>query len=187
MGKVFEGLDEGLRAFIAEQHMFFVGTAPSGSEGLINVSPKGLDTFVVLDERTVAWLDLTGSGAETIAHLRDNGRICVMFCAFQGRPRILRLYGRGEVLLPDHEAFAGLAARFDDLPGKRSIIRVRCERIADSCGYAVPRYTYEGQRDQLMRWAESKGPEGLEAYRAERNASSLDGLPALDGLTSTKP
>jgi hypothetical protein len=179
MGKTYAVIDERLTEFIEAQHLFFVATAPSGSDGLVNLSPKGLDCFRILGPRTVAYLDLTGSGIETIAHLRDNGRITIMFCAFEGPPKIVRLYGRGEAVLPGHADFADLAARYPALPGTRSIIRVELERIADSCGYAVPRYSYEGPRDQLLRWAEQKGPEGLEAYRSERNAVSLDGLRGL--------
>jgi hypothetical protein len=156
-----------------------VATAPSAG-GNVNVSPKGLDgSFAVLGPHEVAYLDLTGSGAETIAHLRDDGRICLMFCAFDGPPRIVRLHGRGEVVLPGHERFAVLAERFADLPGARSIVVVEVARVADSCGFSVPRMSFEGDRDQLVRWADNRGEEGLAAYRAEKNAVSIDGLPAL--------
>jgi hypothetical protein len=179
MGKEYSALDGSLREYIQQQHLFFVGTAPSGSEGHLNVSPKGLDTFRILDPATVAYLDLTGSGVETIAHLRENGRVTILFCALEGSPKILRLYGRGEVIDAEHAEFGTLRPLFPSLDGVRSVIRVRLERIADSCGYGVPRYRYEGERDQLLAWASRKGPEGLRDYRAERNRTSIDGLPGL--------
>lgn len=179
MAKVHAALDATLTEFIRRQHVFFVATAPLAGDGLLNLSPKGLTGFAVLGPHEVAYLDLTGSGVETIAHLRENGRIVVMFCAFEGPPRILRLQGRGEVLEPSHPDFATLRARFPELPGVRSIIRVQVERIADSCGYGVPRYVYEGERTQLVEWAERKGPDGVVAYRAENNVRSIDGLPGL--------
>ncbi|MDX2168539.1 MAG: pyridoxamine 5'-phosphate oxidase family protein [Deltaproteobacteria bacterium] len=179
MGKTFDAIDEALAAFIGAQRMFFVGSAPSGDGGHVNVSPKGHDTFRILDPHTVAYLDLTGSGVETIAHLRDNGRITFLFCAFEGPPKLVRLYGRGEVVRPGDAEFAGLAARFPALPGIRSIIRVGLERIADSCGYSVPRYAYQGERKQLTDWAERKGEDGLDTYRRARNARSIDGLKGL--------
>jgi hypothetical protein len=179
MGKVHEAIDERLAAFLAAQHVFFVATAPAGSEGHVNLSPKGLDTFRILGPRSVAYLDLTGSGVETIAHLRQNGRITLLFCAFGGPPKIVRLYGRGEVLEPEHGEFAALAGRFPRLDGVRAVIRVALERIADSCGYAVPAYEYRGERRQLLDWAENRGPQALEAYRRENNARSIDGLPGV--------
>lgn len=179
MGKTFDAIDESLATFINAQRLFFVGSAPRGGDGHVNVSPKGHDTFRIIDPHTVAYLDLTGSGVETIAHLRDNGRITFLFCAFEGPPKLVRLYGRGEVVLPDDAEFAALAARFPALPGIRSIIRVQLERIADSCGYSVPRYAYQGERTQLTDWAERKGADGLVDYRAQRNARSIDGLKGL--------
>ncbi|MEM7624487.1 MAG: pyridoxamine 5'-phosphate oxidase family protein [Planctomycetota bacterium] len=171
------------RRFIAQQKMFFVATAPRADDGLINLSPKGLDdTFAVLDERTVAYLDLTGSGVETIAHLRENGRICLMFCAFEGRANIFRIQGRGGVVLPEDEAFESLASHFPALPGVRSIIRVHAERVADSCGFGVPLMQYLGQRDELTAWAEKKGPEGVVDYQRKKNGHSLDGLPGLSSV-----
>jgi hypothetical protein len=181
MGKTYEAIDERMAEFLRAQHVFFVATAPSGAEGHVNLSPKGLDAFRILDPRTVAYLDLTGSGVETIAHLRDNGRITLLFCAFEGPPKIVRLYGRGESVAPGAAAFAELAARFPALPGVRSVIVVRLDRVADSCGYAVPRYRFAGERDQLIAWAERQGADGLDTYRAERNARSIDGLPGLGG------
>ncbi len=180
MGKVLEGIDEALAAFLCAQHMFFVATAPTATDGMVNVSPKGLEgSFAVLGDHEVAYLDLTGSGAETIAHLNDNGRICLMFCAFDGPPRIVRLHGRGEAVLVGESRFDALCAHFADQPGARAVVRVDVARVADSCGFAVPRMTFDGQRDQLARWAANRGPDGLAAYRAERNARSIDGLPAF--------
>ena len=181
MSKVFEAIDDTLAEWIAKQPMFFVGTAPAGDDGHVNVSPKGLDTFVILDPTTVAYLDLTGSGIETVAHLRENGRVCVMFCAFEGAPRILRLQGRGEVIEPSAPDFDDLVGLFPPYPGVRSVIRVHCDRIADSCGYGVPLMAYTGERRALLDWAKRKDPAELDAYRAEKNALSIDGLPGLPG------
>lgn len=178
MGKLFDAISPKLQSWIAEQQLFFVSTAPSRG-GHINCSPKGLDSFVVLDEHTVAYIDLTGSGVETIAHLRENGRITIMFCALNGPPKILRLYGQGEVLQSGTEGFARLSSLFPEYPGARAIIKVEVSRIADSCGYSVPQYEYLGQRDTLNKWAESKGAEGIAAYQAEKNKVSIDGLPGL--------
>ena len=179
MGKVFDGIDEKLAAFIHEQPIFFVGTAPLDRDGHLNLSPKGNNRVEVLDERTVAYLDLTGSGVETIAHLRENGRIVVMFCAFQGPPRIVRLHGRGEVVEKGTPGFAELAPRFPEHPSARSVIRVSVERISDSCGYGVPLMSFERERTQMDDWAAHKGPEGIVEYQATRNAASIDGLPGL--------
>ncbi|MEO8604842.1 MAG: pyridoxamine 5'-phosphate oxidase family protein [bacterium] len=179
MGQVHDAIDERLAAFLTAQHLFFVGTAPAGAEGHVNVSPKGLDSFRILDPRTVAYLDLTGSGIETAAHLRDNGRITFLFCAFEGAPKIVRLYGRGEVLPIGSAEFDSLAPRFTELVGVRAIVRVHLDRVADSCGYAVPRYTYQGERRQLLDWAERKGADGLATYKRQKNAKSIDGLPGL--------
>jgi hypothetical protein len=159
--------------------MFFVATAPSGHQGRVNLSPKGLDTFAVLDANTIAYLDLTGSGVETIAHLRDNGRITIMFCAFEGKPNIVRLYGRGEVIPVGEGEGDALLSRFGSYPGARSVIRVRVDRVSTSCGYGVPLLEYEGERDQLLKFAERRGPDGLVDYRAEKNTASIDGLPGL--------
>jgi len=163
--------------------MFFVATAPLAAAGHVNLSPKGLDSFAVLDGRTVAYLDLTGSGVETISHLNENGRITLLFCAFEGPPKIVRLYGRGEALRPGDDGFDALAARFPAAlaagPGVRAIVRVALSRIADSCGYGVPRMRFEVARDQLLLWADRKGVEGVQEYQRTRNAESLDGLPGL--------
>jgi hypothetical protein len=182
VGKVFERLDDDLRRFISRQHVFFVASAPLAADGHVNLSPKGLDTFRVLGPTTVAYLDLTGSGVETIAHLRENGRLTVMFCAFEGRPRILRLYGRGRAVEPADAGWAELAAHFPALSGVRSVVVMEVERIADSCGYAVPRYEYAGDRPQLTEWCEKKSEVGLRAYRARKNAASIDGLPGLPSV-----
>jgi hypothetical protein len=182
MGKRFDEIDDRLAAWIGRQRMFFVGTAPSGAEGHVNVSPKGpIESLRILDPTTVAYLDVIGSGAETIAHLRENGRIVIMLCAFEGPPRIVRLHGRGEVLAPGAMDFGDA---FAPEGAERAVIRVDVERIADSCGYGVPVMAYEGERPQYTAWAESQvrkgGPDALEAYMARHNARSIDGLPAVD-------
>jgi predicted pyridoxine 5'-phosphate oxidase superfamily flavin-nucleotide-binding protein len=183
MARVHQRIDDHLRGWLLEQPVFFVATAPDDPGGLVNCSPKGnRDELAVLDDHTVAYLDQTGSGAETIAHLRDNGRIVVMFCAFTGKPRIVRLHGRGRVERPGDDGFAALGARFPAAGGVgvRSIIVVDVERIADSCGYGVPLMTLEGHRGTMDSWAERKGADGIEAYQAEHNTKSIDGLAALD-------
>jgi Pyridoxamine 5'-phosphate oxidase len=180
MAKTFEGIDEKLGRFLADQPVFFVATAPSGTEGHVNLSPKGMaGTFRVLDPATVAYLDITGSGIETVAHLRDNGRIVIMFCAFSGPPRIVRLHGRGTVVLPGDSEWEELAARFPPEPGTRSVIKVALERISDSCGFGVPLMLYEGDRKHLADWAGRKTEDELADYRAKKNAESIDGLPGL--------
>jgi hypothetical protein len=181
MGTVASSISPALAEWISRQHVFFVGTAPTGGDGHVNVSPKGLDTFRVVGPNQVAYLDLTGSGVETIAHLRDNGRITVMFCSFEGPPRIVRLYGRGEAIEPTDVRFGDLARRFDELPGTRSCIIVDVDRVADSCGYAVPLMSFVGDRDRLIEWSERKGTDGLVTYRQEKNAESIDGLPGYAG------
>lgn len=181
MGDQFEAIDDKLAAWMTSQPMFFVSTAPLDPQGLVNCSPKGLaGTFAVLGPLQVAYLDLTGSGIETIAHLRENGRMVIMFCAFDGRPRIVRLHGRGNVLLPGEPSFVELADRFSRHEGVRSIIVLDVARLADSCGYAVPRMTYEADRDVLDLDHHKRGAQGLAEFRAEWNAMSLDGLPGLD-------
>jgi hypothetical protein len=218
LGKVYPELDERLRKFIARQSVFFVATAPcltpakastandstAGNGGHVNVSPKGQrDTFAVLGPLQVAYLDLTGSGSETIAHLRQNGQITIMFCSFDHTAKILRLYGTGHVVLPGSARWDELAAHFPRTaaPGRdangradgngrpdanghphseRSIIVVDVQRIADSCGYGVPEMELTRERDLMDRWAEKKSPEALAAYRVEHNTVSIDGLPALD-------
>jgi hypothetical protein len=179
MGEVHEEIDESLSRFIGQQHVFFVGTAPDSPDGHLNVSPKGLDTFRILGPNTVAYLDLTGSGIETVAHLRENGRVTIMFCSLEGRPLIVRLYGRGPVVEPGDGEWEGLISRFPGYPGVRSVIVVDVKRVADSCGFAVPLFEYKGQRSQLLDYAVNKGPEGLADYRLEKNQASLDGLAGL--------
>jgi hypothetical protein len=178
MGKVLPHITDELRTLIARQHIFFVATAPSGADGHVNVSPKGhADTFAVLDETTVAYLDLTGSGVETIAHLRDNGRITLMFCTFDGQPDIVRLFGTGRVLVPGDAGYDEVAAAFPSRPGARAVIVVDVHRVSTSCGFAVPTYDYTGDRDLLHQWADARDDEKLRNYRATRNATSIDGLP----------
>jgi hypothetical protein len=179
MGKVFAELDDDLRAFIARQHVFFVASAPLSADGHVNVSPKGLDTFRVLGPTTVAYLDLTGSGVETLAHLRENGRLTIMFCAFEGRPRILRLSGRGRAVEPGDAEWATAAAGFPEFPAARSVVVLEVDRIADSCGYGVPRYEFAGDRPQLAEWADKKGADGIRRYQSDKNRTSIDGLPGL--------
>ncbi|WP_248961902.1 pyridoxamine 5'-phosphate oxidase family protein [Sphaerisporangium perillae] len=179
MGKVHDTLNDRLRAFISEQPVYFVATAPERG-GHVNVSPKGYaDTFVVLGDTTVAYLDLDGSGVETIAHLRENGRITIMFAAFSGPPNILRLSGRGQVVTPHDEGFDGLLKHFGPHPGVRSVIVVECDRIADSCGYAVPFMSFDEDRPLLDEWAQRKDVQQKRAYRAKHNRESVDGLPGL--------
>ena len=177
MGKFYDHLTPDLRAFIGAQKMFFVATAPLDPAGHINLSPKGLDCFRVFSDKQVAYLDLTGSGNETSAHVEENGRITFMFCAFDGPPNILRVYGRGRTILPGTEQWASLIAHFRHYPGTRQIILADVDRVMTSCGFAVPFYDFRGDRDTLPRWAEKKGPEALAAYRREKNARSIDGLP----------
>jgi hypothetical protein len=174
-------IDDRLRRFLAGQHLFFVATAPSEADGHVNVSPKGRDSFRVLDDQTVGYLDFVGSGIETAAHLRQNGRICIMFCAFDGPPNIVRLHGRGQVVERHDEGFDTLKERFPgaSAPNARAIVVVRVTRISDSCGYGVPLFHYEGERTQLEAWAERKGPDGVREYQRKKNHSSIDGLPGL--------
>jgi len=176
MGKEFDQIDAALTKFIQEQQMFFVASAPLSGDGLVNLSPKGLDSFRILGPNEVAYLDLTGSGVETLAHVKENGRITFMFCAMNGPAKILRLYGRAEVFEPGDRGFEGLLGQFPELPGVRSVIRAQITRIADSCGWGVPIYAFEKQRDQLPRYAESFSHEALVAAQQEHNARSLDGL-----------
>ncbi len=179
---LYTEIDQRLRGFIESQPMFFVATAPSGQGGHVNVSPKGIDSLHVLGPATVAYADFTGSGVETIAHLRENGRIVIMLCAFTGPPRIVRLHGRGTAIEPQDAGFGevcGQLTRQSQEAGLRSIIRVEIERISDSCGYGVPLFHFEAQRDQLPRWAAKQGSSGLRDYQRAKNARSIDGL---DGL-----
>ena len=182
MGKTFEKLDEKLISFIEKQPMFFVATAPLSADGHVNVSPKGYDSFRVIDDMTVAWLDLGGSGIETMAHLKENGRITIMFCAFEGAPNILRLYGKGETVTFDDERFPELLALFPDFKKARSIVLVKLERIQDSCGWSVPFMDFKGERDQLKRTWDHRYEtmDDVEGFIRQRNARSIDGLPAFE-------
>jgi hypothetical protein len=181
MGKVFEEITPELREWIAAQRIFFVATAPLAADGHVNCSPKGGDTFCVLGPHEAAYADLTGSGIETVAHLQENSRILVMFCAFNGPPKIVRLHGEGEVVRPGDTEFARLRAGFGDLVGLRTIIRIRVTRVSDSCGYAVPFYDFVAPRNVLDEFGRKLGPAGLAEYRARKNRTSIDGLPGLDG------
>lgn len=178
MGRTFQGFDDDLRRWIERQRVFFIATAPAGEAGHVNVSPKGRDSLRLVDDRTLAYLDLTGSGVETIAHVRENGRVTVMFCAFDGPPRIVRVHGRGEVVEPGDDGWDEWRGLFPELKGERAVIVIRAVRISDSCGYGVPLMEYRGERSQMDAWADRLGTEGLAAYRREHNAS-LDGLPGL--------
>jgi hypothetical protein len=178
MAKQFPRIEPNLRDFILRQRVFFTASAAEGTR--VNVSPKGLEALRVIDEVTVAYLDHTGSGNETAAHLRSDGRLTIMLCAFEGPPLILRLYGRGTVLLRDTPAYAELLdAHFgSEAPlGARQIVRLDVDLVQTSCGYGVPLFDYQAERPSLPRWADSKGAEGLDAYRREKNAVSMDGLP----------
>lgn len=175
MGKFFQGLDADHRAFIERQKLFF--TASAAAEGRVNLSPKGLDALRILDDRTVAYLDLTGSGNETSAHLEADGRLTIMLCAFEGAPLILRMYGRGEVHRLGSDGYEALIGRFEALPGARQIVVLHIESVQTSCGFGVPFYDYAGERPTLVKWAEAKGPEAVEAYRQTHNVQSIDGLP----------
>jgi hypothetical protein len=184
MGKTYDSITAELREFIERQRIFFVATAPLDGRGHVNVSPKGLDSLRVLDEKRVAYLDLTGSGNETSAHLEENGRITVMFCAFEGDPKILRLYGRGRTILVDSDGWAELASHFELRPGARQIIVVDIERVQTSCGFGVPVYEFQREREMLPAWAAKKGADGIAKYQRDKNAASIDGLPTTLGKAS---
>ncbi len=189
MGRTYDEIDERWQRWIARQPMFFVASAPLAADGHVNVSPKGpIGTLRVLDGHTLAYLDVVGSGAETIAHLSENGRIVVMLCAFEGPPRILRLHGRGEAILPDDHRYGELLERcaFAEPGGdeaRRAVVLVHVSRIADSCGYGVPLMSYEGERPHYDAWAGKKvrtgGADALARYQEEHNAEAIDGLPAV--------
>lgn len=182
MGKVFDKLNDDLESFLLKQHLFFVATAPLDVEGHVNLSPKGMDTFRVISPTKVAYLDLTGSGNETSAHIFENRRITLMFCAFDGAPNIVRLYGHGRTLLPDSEEWSQLLKNFVSYPGARQIILIEIHRVQTSCGYSIPFYDYKGERDTLVKWAEAKGPEGRDTYRAQKNTMSIDRKPTPLGV-----
>lgn len=182
MSKIYSSIAGPHKAFIEAQHLFFVSTAPFDAEGHINLSPKGLDSFCVLSATRVAYMDIIGSGNETSAHLLQNGRITFMFCAFDGPPNILRLYGKGHTILPGDAEWPELSLHFTLLPSTRQIIVADIFKVQTSCGFSVPYYRYTGERDQAKKWAEKKGSAGLEEYKKEKNSVSIDGLPtALAG------
>lgn len=179
MGKIYEVITPDLADWIARQHMFFVATAPLAAEGHVNCSPKGMDSLRVLGPTCVAYQDITGSGIETVAHVKENSRIVIMFCAFEGPPRVVRLHGRAQAIELGSDEFHQMLPLFPDQPGTRSFVRVELTRIADSCGFGVPRYDFAGDRDTLTKLIEKDGPAGVEAYRAEHNRQSIDGLSGL--------
>jgi hypothetical protein len=180
MSNLRENISPELAAWIARQRVFFVATAPLSPHGHINTSPKGGEAFRVLGPMEVAYQDYTGSGAETAAHLRENGRIVIMFCAFDGPPKIVRLHGRGTIITPQMPKFAELAQQFPPNAGTRAFIHVTVSRVSDSCGFSVPFYDYRSHRDTLDQWADTQGSDKLAAYRARKNQRSIDGLPAFD-------
>jgi hypothetical protein len=184
MSTVYDQLDEKLIAFIRRQKLFFVATAPLSAEGGVNVSPKGYDSLAIIDNRTVAYVDLGGSGIETHAHIRENGRITLMFCAFEGPANILRLHGRGETCSFDEPGFADRMKLFPAFERARGVITIHIHRVADSCGWGVPLFDYKGDRDQLQRWVLARPHEEWEARRHEANAVSIDGLPGLSPHTA---
>ena len=179
MGKIYDLIDDKLARWLAAQKVFFAATAPLSGDGHINCSPKDAASFRVLDGRTVVYLDLTGSGVETIAHLKENGRIVLMFCALDGPPKIVRLHGLGVPIEPGHNDFASLRELFPETVGLRSFIRIQLTRVSDSCGFGVPLYEFRGERSQLKEWAERKGEASLVDYRQEKNSRSIDGLPGV--------
>lgn len=179
MSKPQAHIDESLAKLLQEQRVFFVATAPLDREANLNLSPKGLDCFRILGPNTVAYLDVIGSGVETIAHLKENGRVVLMFCAFEGPPKIVRLHGRGRVIEAKTDEFASLSGQFPAYESARAIIVVDVTRVSTSCGYGVPLLRYEGERTQHFSWAARKGAEGLEIYKQEKNRRSIDGLPGL--------
>jgi len=177
MAKFFTELTEDLQQFIAAQHIFFHASAPN--QGRINLSPKGLDTFRVLDHKRVAYLDLTGSECETAAHLEENGRLTIMFCSFETKPLILRMYGRGYVVRPRDSQWNSLRAGFPPLEGARQIMVLQIDSVMTTCGFAVPLFAYEGERDQLLDFTRKMGSERMDDYRRQHNQTSIDGLPTL--------
>jgi len=186
MGKEYAEIDDRMRRWIERQRVFFVSTAPLADDGRINCSPKGLDSLRVLGPRRIAYADTGGSGIETVAHLKENGRIVLMLCAFEGPPKIFRFYGTGRSVEPHDPEFRELLPAFPDMPAIRNFVVAEIDCISDSCGYGVPLYEFKSDRDALGNWCASKTDDEILAYRAERNASSLDGLPGLD-LASGSP
>jgi hypothetical protein len=179
MAKTYPALTTDLTSWIAQQPMFFIASAPLQTDGHINLSPRGLDSLHILTDHELVILDLTGSGNETAAHLQENGRLTVMLCAFQGDPKILRLYGQGRVILPEEDDWSDYRKLFDPaMPGVRQLFHLRIERIQTSCGFGVPLMDFVAQRDMLLEWARKKGADGISRYQQEKNARSIDGLPA---------
>jgi hypothetical protein len=179
VSKQLEKIDDELAKWIAAQKIFFVGTAPISTDAHINISPKGGDSFRVLGPMEVAYQDYTGSGAETAAHLQENGRIIVMFCFFDGPPQIVRLHGRGEIISESHSRFPEFAKHFPHNPGTRAFVHIHVTRVSSSCGYSVPYYDFKAPRDTLDKWAHKQGPAKVREYRAKKNQCSIDGLPAF--------
>ena len=177
MGKLYDVIKPEHKEFISKQHIFFTGTAPLSADGRVNVSPKGLDCFRVLSDNRVAYMDLISSGNETSAHTLENGRITIMFCSFDEKPLILRLYGKGFAALPDSNLWKEYASHFTIYPSTRQLIVADIDLVQTSCGFGVPQYDYVGERDTHFKWAESKGEEGLSKYVQQNNLVSLDGLP----------
>lgn len=185
MGKTYEQIDDKLKAFIEAQKMFFVATAPLSEDGHVNVSPKGYDAFKILGPNEVAYLDLGGSGIETQAHVQENGRITIMFCAFEGPANIVRLYGKGEAIDFDHPDYPDMLAKFPGFDRARAIIKINVTRISDSCGWGVPFYDFKGERDQLKRWVDNINDDAeWRERRYNRNAESIDGLAGLKGKST---
>jgi hypothetical protein len=180
MGKEYQEIDESMQRWIERQRLFFVSTAPLAEEGHINCSPKGLDSLKVLGSRQLVYADTGGSGIETLAHLKENGRIVVMLCAFEGPPKIFRFYGNGRPIEPRHTDFKALAAMFPNAPEIRNLIVIDIDRIRDACGYGVPLYEFKSERDSLKNWCDSKSQQEMLEYRIENNTQSIDGLPGLD-------
>lgn len=179
MGRAFDSITDQMRSFVEQQHVFFVSTAPS-TDGRVNVSPKGYDSFRILDDHRVCYLDITGSGSETIAHIRDNGRITFMFCAFTGKPNIVRFYGQGAVVWPNDDEWQALRGLFDDQPGVRAIITADIDRTSTSCGYSVPFMDFVEERTRLTEHWDGKPDHELDEYRTKKNTTSIDGLPSID-------
>ena len=179
MSKQLEHIDSDLAAWISQQKIFFVGTAPLSAEAHINISPKGGDSFRVLGPMEVVYQDYTGSGAETAAHVRENGRIVIMFCAFDGPPRIIRLHGEARIISQGDVGFQDFESVFPPHLGTRAFVHVQLNRVSSSCGYSVPFFDFRAERDALQNWSAAQGAEKLRAYRAKKNQQSIDGLPAF--------
>ena len=180
MGRIYPEITPELREFIERQRVFFTASAPSGTDGHVNCSPKGLNSLAILGPLRVAYLDLVGSGAETLAHVRQNGRLLLMFCAFEGPPKIVRLHGRAEVRMPGSPEFDELSRRFEVDGARRCVIDLAVKRVSDACGFGVPLMEFREERPQIAEWTQAKGPAGIAEYIGRKNAASIDGLPAVD-------